>query len=574
MLRRFAAAALLASIASNAFADSSSNNRVLPSQREIELPEIPEAEGRPDRSLALPPAPEPALEVPIPAADDLDFVAREIEIEGNTVLPATRLEAIAAPYTSRPLRTEDLIDLERAITAAYHDAGYATSFATLPDQDLTRGVLRVRIVEGRLGRVVVQGARGFRSEYLVRRIETAADGPLDVIALRRRLQVLNLDPRIESLRARLSAGLRPGISRLDVSVEERSASRAEAIFSNDRSPSLGALNGRFRVAQSNAFGWGDEISATAVFSEGIREVAFDASVPVNRYDTTLGADVRYSDSDIVAPLFSNDDLESRFLGVGLFLEQPIFRSPRLRWHARFDAQLRENRNTIRGRSFATSSAASNGRLRTVVFRFSTLATWRDRHQAIAFRTLLNVGAPILGAASTRDGVDDSDFVSWIGQLKWARRIGSTGIEMIARFDWQLAGDPLPPSERFALGGMRSVRGYPENRPGPRQWLRGVDRGPTSRPADRRRPIGAQRGALPRRGPDLVSRAWPDAEPEIPGVDGRRSPRSPTALARRHDLLGGTLALDRGHRQLDPGGSTAPLRARRSIRLAPHGKRFD
>ena len=53
-------------------------------------------------------------------------------------------------------------------------------------------------------------------------------------------------------------------------------------------------------------------------------------------------------------------------------------------------------------------------------------------------------------------------MAWLGQFQWARRFGERDYQVIFKSNLQLANDPLLPMEKCALGGLETVRGYPEN----------------------------------------------------------------------------------------------------------------
>lgn len=451
---------LVVSLASRASAQPLPNPRILPSQQPLPMP-APQAAERPPS--VLPPAPLPGEGTESVLDRGLAIEVDVVEILGNTVLPSESLEEIASQYLGRMLVNEDLLDLQRRITRLYVEAGYATSFAMLPDQDLAGGLLRVRVVEGKVARVDITGNASFSRRYIEQRVLPDPDAPLNVRQLERRLQVLQLDPRIAAVQARLSASPRPGFAVLALEVVEISRWRGQAAVTNDLPPAIGATNLRAGVGASNLIGWGDDIAMTGVVSEGLWEIVVDASIPINRHDTTLGTRLRYSDSEVIDPLFADLDIRGSFWSVGLALAQPLIRSPGLEWEASVIGELRQSRSTLGGIAFPTTEASLDGQLRVAVFRFATDVAYRDAVQVIAARTMLSVGAPILGASESVSGSDDSDFVSWLGQVQWARRFSAHRIELFTRFDWQLAWDPLPPFERFAVGGLRTVRGYTENR---------------------------------------------------------------------------------------------------------------
>ena len=89
--------------------------------------------------------------------------------------------------------------------------------------------------------------------------------------------------------------------------------------------------------------------------------------------------------------------------------------------------------------------------------------WLDRrlNQVIAARSTVSVGLDAFGATINAQE-PDGRFVSWLGQLQWARRFGERDYQLLFKSILQLANDPLLPMEKCALGGLETVRGYPEN----------------------------------------------------------------------------------------------------------------
>jgi hemolysin activation/secretion protein len=83
-------------------------------------------------------------------------------------------------------------------------------------------------------------------------------------------------------------------------------------------------------------------------------------------------------------------------------------------------------------------------------------------QVVAARSQLSWGLQALGATVNGGSLPDGQFLAWLGQFQWARRLPWFGIESLLRVDVQLSTDPLLPLEQFAVGGPMSVRGYREN----------------------------------------------------------------------------------------------------------------
>jgi hemolysin activation/secretion protein len=72
-----------------------------------------------------------------------------IVISGNTAVPSSVLDAIAVDYVGRAINDDDLQALRRRIDEVYAGAGFRTSRASIPNQDIGGGVLRIDVLEKR-----------------------------------------------------------------------------------------------------------------------------------------------------------------------------------------------------------------------------------------------------------------------------------------------------------------------------------------------------------------------------------------------------------------------------------------
>ncbi|WP_237396153.1 hypothetical protein [Okeania sp. KiyG1] len=79
------------------------------------------------------------------------------------------------------------------------------------------------MIEGIVEAIEISGLKRLNSGYIRSRIESGIKTPLNQDDLFQSLQLLQLDPLVERLSANLTAGSRPGLSRLEVEVEEAPA---------------------------------------------------------------------------------------------------------------------------------------------------------------------------------------------------------------------------------------------------------------------------------------------------------------------------------------------------------------
>jgi hemolysin activation/secretion protein len=96
------------------------------------------------------------------------FDITRFEVEGDTLLGPQRVQAAVAGFTGK---ARDFSAVEQAVAAlesAYHKHGFGLVKVILPEQELNGGVVRLKVVEARIGKVRVVG-NTVHSETNVRR---------------------------------------------------------------------------------------------------------------------------------------------------------------------------------------------------------------------------------------------------------------------------------------------------------------------------------------------------------------------------------------------------------------------
>lgn len=324
----------------------------VPSERGLrpgdDRPELPEFQR--ERPRVLPPLPE-LPPVPERPSSGVAVFVRDIRIEGNTVFPDDELEDLVAPFEGRPVATEELLELRDRLTRHYVDAGYINSGAVIPDQDVTDGVITVRIVEGVLDEVVVEGLQMLRPGFVEGRIRNGAGRVLNVERLQEELQLLLADPTIERLDARLGPGLERGTSRLDVDLVEAPRFTAAFELDNERSPSVGELRGELEVVARTVLGYGDPLVVRAGLTEGLRDVEAGFSVPLLPNDLRLRLFGEFNDAEVVEEPFDVLDIESESWIVEAGLRYPAIRSLDEQLVFGADLSRRHSETTILGEPF-------------------------------------------------------------------------------------------------------------------------------------------------------------------------------------------------------------------------------
>lgn len=431
-----------------------------PGDERPELPDFDASTPRPD--TLLPPLTLPHDRDTGSAAAGARVRIKRFRFTGNSALTGRELQDIVAPYAGRELSHSDLQDLRDAITRAYIERGYVSSGAVIPAQSVADGELEIRLVEGRLGDIQVSTDGLFRSEYFRERIAARIGAVVNINELERTIQVLQRDRRVRRLSAKLLPTDEPGRSRLVLDVEENPAQHVALRAANDLPPTVGGESGAMRFVHDNVTGRGDSFGLTATNSRGFQELDAGYSVPLNARDTRFGLRLRLNQNRLTEKLLKPLRIEGRFVHVGIELAHPLRQEidENLDLFGRFE--YRQTTTTLLGERFSFAPGQKDGRARVAVARLGVDWIRRSRNQVLAMRGTLSVGLDLLGATINSGDIPDGRFESLLIQAQWARRFPWRNVQLIARVDAQLSGDPLLGLEQFAYGGMSTVRGYRQN----------------------------------------------------------------------------------------------------------------
>ena len=446
-------------------ASAQSINPLTPERDRLPQPQpLPPSNNPLDGSIDAPPIPESVLDIPG------TVVVEEFVFVGSTVFSQAELNKAIASYTGKPISFAKLVQAADVITQLYVDRGYITSGAYLPEQNLSSGKLKIQIVEGSLADIEVNVTKGrLNPNYIRDRIENRIATPLNINRLQSALQLLQLNPLVESLNAELSAGIEPGTNSLKVSVVGADTFTLQARLNNERNPSVGTFERGIELTEANLFGIGDEIDFSFFNTDGSDRYEVGYKLPLNSRDGTLDLRLRLTDNEIIEEDFEEADIDIKSRSYNLTWRQPIIQRATPEVNQEFALNLtasrRESDTTILDAAEGISPGVNEeGQIRTSVISFGQEWLQRDRRQVIAARSQFNLGLDAFDATISNNE-PDSQFFAWQGQASYLRLLttpkttSSIGSTMLLRSQLQLAADPLIPTEQFSLGGAATVRGY-------------------------------------------------------------------------------------------------------------------
>ncbi|MEL6815077.1 MAG: ShlB/FhaC/HecB family hemolysin secretion/activation protein [Cyanobacteria bacterium J06598_3] len=398
-----------------------------------------------------PPAETPST--PTPPSNGKVTVS-DIQVIGSSIFSAADFEPIVAPYEGRDLGLAELRQVADDITQLYLQSGYITSRAILGEQTITDGVVQVRVVEGELENIQVEGTRRL-ANYVRDRVNLANRKPLNQVALESQLQLLRADPLVERIEASLRAGTGEGQSRLIVRVLEAPAFSGRAVVDTNSPPSVGIGRMGIETNYNNALGLGDQLSLSAYRSTagGSNTYGLTYAVPLNAMNGTLRARYLPSNFNLIDPDLAALGVEGSSNTYELTYRQPLIRKPNEELALSLGFRHRTGETLV--------SDVVIDSTRTSIVQFGQDYLKRDRSGAWGLRSQFNLGTGLFDATDRAANEADGQFFSWLGQIQRAQVINRDNL-LLMQGSLQLSADSLLGADQFIIGGANSVRGYSQN----------------------------------------------------------------------------------------------------------------
>jgi hemolysin activation/secretion protein len=111
-----------------------------------------------------------------PADAIVRFDIARFSVSGNTLLPQSAVDAVLAPFLGRQRDFGDVQRALEALEAAYHERGYNVVQVELPEQELNGGVVQLKVVQIKVGRVTVSGNTVFDEANVRRSLPQLREG--------------------------------------------------------------------------------------------------------------------------------------------------------------------------------------------------------------------------------------------------------------------------------------------------------------------------------------------------------------------------------------------------------------
>ncbi len=398
---------------------------------------------------------QPGIEIPAEALS-IKFTLHKLQLEGLTAFSNADLFDIYKPYLGKEITLATIWEIAGRITERYRNQEYFLSRAYVPAQEIENGVVKLRIIEGFVGDIVMQDpiSQKYIVKDLIHTIKTQK--PLKASALESFLLQLNdlpghsfhavVEPQENapegSVRLRLTPSILPG--------------KGSLTFDNFGSRFLGPYQSTLTYQDSFIPLQQTAISlSSSILPDEMKYAALNHQVPLMP-GLKLGINASYVKAQPGASLAPNDiDSQSAELGVGVYY-QPV-----RQWLDNMIVSLRiEGKNT--NGDVLNNNPLTRDRIRALRagVSYDSEDAWNGHHYLTANLSrglkafgASNPGSPYLSRADAQPDFTKLDF-SLLRQQSL-----SDLFVLINQISGQWASEPLFSAEEFGYGGSAFGRAY-------------------------------------------------------------------------------------------------------------------
>ncbi len=397
------------------------------------------------------------------------------KLSGVTLIPQEELQDLIKGYIGKEVGLGDLQRAARTVATYFREHGYFVR-AFLPQQDIKDGVVEIRVVEGKLGGLIIEDPRQVLSPVRVENTLTGAQPKgqtLELQNLERGILLLGDFPGV-AVNPTLRPGKHVGESDLTIKVDPRPTFNGSLDYSNTGIRSVGQNVFGGSATANNVFGNGDQ---TNLLLQGGTNNVFGRvgfSMPMGYSGLRVGVSASNLYYHLINEYLPLDTSGNAWTG-GFYATYPWVRTSNFNlWTtAGFDTRRYHNiaGYGLSGIGSALSGLGSDNTLQVGYVGFNT--DYRDSwlgsdwagYNTFNFTT-------VMGSVDLTDNQPNYQLDRTTAKTQGAYQKFSFGasrlqqlpekLSFFAGFYGQLATKNLNSSEKFALGGPNGVRAYPVN----------------------------------------------------------------------------------------------------------------
>lgn len=395
---------------------------------------------------------------------ELSFEVKEIRVTPSKLLSQEEILKAVHFKGAGMMTVQELQDMVDRLNELYKEKNILTAQAVLPPQKIEEGVVYIRLIEGKYGKVEVTGNHRIAEDTVLHRIQAVHGELVNMDTLQDSLRVYN-STNTYQLQAELVPGEEEGTSDVHLTLVEPENPMTSFLFADNAGQKE---SGRYRIGAYSEYrgigGHDASLAVAPVWTEGTWGGSIMYDTPLGHHGTRTSISYSRNLVDIIDGAFKDFDMKANSNDLAWSLTHPMNITPL----SKIDTFLEVHRKWS-DTSYSGMALADN-ETRTVKAGVSA-RSFDDNGLWFAM-------ASVTGYRSdNRIRGDNNDGSYYNAYLMRRQNLPDDRYLLYRIYGQYTAFSELPSTEQFSLGGMSSVRGFKEGLlSGDKGWYAGWEYG--------------------------------------------------------------------------------------------------
>lgn len=381
-------------------------------------------------------------------SDNITVDVTQFLFTHSDILQEQELRNVAAKFEGKRLSIKEIYQMIDEINALYKTKKFVTAKAVLPPQRIENGIVKIQLIEGRLGVYQMEGNQHTSDHYITDRLKMKNGDLLDLGQLQNDIFHFNNTNDIV-MRAELRPGEKPGTTDCVLRVQEPDEWQASLFTDNAGREESGLYRTGMVLSNNSLFGHREALVLNPTWTRGTMAGSASFTMPVDTWGTRVGVSYSKNQTNIISGPYEALDIDGESSDIGVSLTSPLFLDAKRKIDGYIEFHSKKSDTSFFGNNLLDTKT------RTL--------TAGESFRVVSDKTIWYSQLSATGVSSTQqDNYTDKHFSRYNLSVIRQQEV-SKDTSLIWRLSAQLSPDAqLPSTEQFSLGGMSSVKGFEES----------------------------------------------------------------------------------------------------------------
>jgi len=380
------------------------------------------------------------------------FFIKKINLVGCESFPPEDFFPFIKKYENQEVTLSDLETLAKEIEGEYLMRGII-AIVFIPEQDIEKETVILRVVEGRMGELQTQKHKYFKNQRLSYYWKIKGGEVLRYDKISRYVQMMNENPD-RKVKAVLRAGKKPGTSDITLTAKTNFPIHLSSTFDKEGSTATGKSRIGAGIQHNNFLGLDDILLTGYTFGKDFSGTYVYHNIPISPVGTSFLYGYSRSESTPKKE-YAAYVIKSEAKNTALSIHQDLYRKDVYLGEVSigFDAK---DKTTI-----TKDGVLNRDKLR--IFSLGANFFRRGLKGTTSFYPQFSQGVQAFGSSHNDNPLASRGAKSSFSKFNLGirhKRILPLNLQANLKAETQLSSRKLTPQEEFSLGGIDSVRGYP------------------------------------------------------------------------------------------------------------------